>query len=139
MSGLNRQTLAIEIRSLDGLCARTKNALAADAVKTVADLCRLTWPELLKIPGIGRTSHAEIERQLKGIGLSLGMRLDGADLPASQKLELKFADMTLRDYFAIHASEADIRPYVDANFAGNRRQARYQFAADMLRAREAKS
>lgn len=50
-----------------------------------------------------------------------------------------FPGMTLRDYFAIHASDADIRPYLDANFAGNRRQARYQFAADMLRAREAKS
>lgn len=49
---------------------------------------------------------------------------------------VQHAGMTLRDYFAIHATAQDIQRFLHAGLT--RAQARYAFADAMLKAREAK-
>lgn len=56
-----------------------------------------------------------------------------------QQMTAYQAGMTLRDHFATHASEADIRAAIEENPSAmlTRPQARYVYADAMLRAREA--
>lgn len=44
--------------------------------------------------------------------------------------------ISLRDYFAIHATDADIKKYLGGNTRRSREEARYAFADAMLKQRE---
>lgn len=53
------------------LSARARNALAAANVLTVADLCRRTRDDLLRLPSFGRMSLNEVAAALSARGLCL--------------------------------------------------------------------
>jgi hypothetical protein len=63
-------------RSIDELelSVATSNVLRRLELKNVADLCRRTEAELLKMDGFGRKSLKEVKELLADLGLSLGMR-----------------------------------------------------------------
>jgi DNA-directed RNA polymerase alpha subunit len=56
------------------LSVATANCLQHAAIETIADLCRSSESELLKLRGLGRKHLQEIKQILADLGLSLGMR-----------------------------------------------------------------
>lgn len=58
------------------LSVRSANCLREAKIKTIADLVQRTEAEMLKFRNFGKKSLAEIQEILKGMGLSLGMKLD---------------------------------------------------------------
>ena len=62
-------------RRLDNmeLSYRTENHLKQDNIKFVGDLVKLSKPELMRIPYIGRKSVNELIEVLNGMSLQLGM------------------------------------------------------------------
>jgi len=58
------------------LSVRSANCLREAKIKTIADLVQRVEPEMLKFRNFGKKSLAEIQEILKGMGLSLGMKLD---------------------------------------------------------------
>ena len=69
-------------RSVDELelSVRAYNCLKTANIRTIADLVQRTEPELLKTKNFGKKSLKEIEDILREMQLSLGMRLDPAEL-----------------------------------------------------------
>ena len=65
------------------LSVRSANCLREATIKTIGDLVQKTPQELLKYRNFGKKSLVEIEELLKGMGLALGMSLEGQ--PASQE------------------------------------------------------
>jgi DNA-directed RNA polymerase subunit alpha len=55
---------------------RVLNMLRNAGVETVRDLVAYTEDELHRVPGFGPKALSEVEQQLEGLGLSLGMRFD---------------------------------------------------------------
>ena len=55
------------------LSYRTENHLKQDNIKFVGDLVKLSKPELMRIPYIGRKSVNELIEVLNGMSLQLGM------------------------------------------------------------------
>ncbi len=58
------------------LSVRSANCLREAKIKSIADLVQRNEPEMLKFRNFGKKSLAEIQEILKGMGLSLGMKLD---------------------------------------------------------------
>jgi DNA-directed RNA polymerase subunit alpha len=58
------------------LSVRSANCLREAKIKTIADLVQRGEGEMLKFRNFGKKSLAEIQEILKGMGLSLGMKLD---------------------------------------------------------------
>ncbi|RMG73188.1 MAG: DNA-directed RNA polymerase subunit alpha [Nitrospirae bacterium] len=58
------------------LSVRSYNCLKNANIKTIADLVQKTEHEILKTKNFGRKSLNEIKEILKGMGLSLGMKID---------------------------------------------------------------
>jgi len=59
------------------LSVRSMNCLKSDNVFYVGDLVQRTEQEMLRTPNFGRKSLTEIKVVLEGMGLELGMELDG--------------------------------------------------------------
>lgn len=71
---LDRRRKSLERITLDqlDLSVRTYNALVARrGYRTVADLVKCSWKDLIKIPTFGRKSLAEVESALAERGLKL--------------------------------------------------------------------
>lgn len=73
-------------RSVDELelSVRAYNCLRSANIRTIADLVQKTEAELLKTKNFGKKSLNEIKGILAEMGLSLGMRLDAAELERLQ-------------------------------------------------------
>lgn len=56
------------------ISGKAYSRLDSVAVRTTADLIRMTERELLAIPYLGKKTLAEIKAALAGLGLSLGLR-----------------------------------------------------------------
>lgn len=70
------------------LSVRSMNCLKSDNVFYVGDLVQRTEQEMLRTPNFGRKSLTEIKVVLEGMGLELGMELDGwTSEPATELLE----------------------------------------------------
>ena len=69
------EKLRLPVTELE-LSVRSANCLREAKIKTIADLVERTEPEMLKFRNFGKKSLAEIQEILKGMNLSLGMRLD---------------------------------------------------------------
>lgn len=72
--------------------------------------------------------------------MSMDRKDGGPAFPSHGSMgEVTHEGATLRDWFAAHASDADIRAAIDENPSAmlTRPQARYAYADAMLRAREA--
>lgn len=63
--------LRMEIRSLD-LSARARNIFLKRGCNTVADICRMTKTDFLKIPNAGVNTLKEVSRFLEANGLAWG-------------------------------------------------------------------
>jgi DNA-directed RNA polymerase subunit alpha len=74
-------------RSVDELelSARSANCLKNDNIRHVGDLVQRSEEEMLRTKNFGRKSLAEIKMVLKGMGLSLGMRLE--NFPTGEQIE----------------------------------------------------
>ncbi len=59
------------------LSVRSANCLREASIRTIGELVQKTPPELLKYRNFGKKSLVEIEELLKGMGLALGMPLQG--------------------------------------------------------------
>jgi DNA-directed RNA polymerase subunit alpha len=71
------------------LSVRSANCLKEAKIKTIADLVQKTESEMLRYRNFGKKSLAEIQNLLKGMGLSLGMKLDQrvlAQIPSEPSL-----------------------------------------------------
>lgn len=64
------------------LSVRSANCLREAKIKTIADLVQRSEPEMLKFRNFGKKSLAEISEILKGMNLTLGMKLDSRTLGA---------------------------------------------------------
>ncbi|PIQ81706.1 MAG: DNA-directed RNA polymerase subunit alpha [Candidatus Omnitrophica bacterium CG11_big_fil_rev_8_21_14_0_20_64_10] len=62
------------------LSVRSANCLREAKIKTIADLVQKSEGEILKFRNFGKKSLAEIAEILKGMGLTLGMKLDKGTL-----------------------------------------------------------
>ncbi|MBI3317973.1 MAG: DNA-directed RNA polymerase subunit alpha [Candidatus Omnitrophica bacterium] len=69
------EKLRLPVTELE-LSVRSANCLREAKIKTIADLVQKTEPEMLKFRNFGKKSLAEIGEILKGMDLSLGMKLD---------------------------------------------------------------
>ncbi len=69
------EKLRLPVTELE-LSVRSANCLREAKIKTMADLVQRNENEMLKFRNFGKKSLAEIQETLKGMGLSLGMRLD---------------------------------------------------------------
>lgn len=70
------------------LSVRSMNCLKSDNVFYVGDLVQRTEQEMLRTPNFGRKSLTEIKLVLDGMGLELGMELDGwTSEPAVETVE----------------------------------------------------
>lgn len=55
-----------------GLGTRAVGSLRANGIRSVEDLCEMTWTDLLEMRNLGRTTANEIVRALDRAGLRLG-------------------------------------------------------------------
>ncbi len=69
------EKLRLPVTELE-LSVRSANCLREAKIKTIADLVQRAEPEMLKFRNFGKKSLAEIQEILKGMGLTLGMKLD---------------------------------------------------------------
>ncbi|MFZ5800113.1 MAG: DNA-directed RNA polymerase subunit alpha [Candidatus Omnitrophota bacterium] len=69
------EKLRLPISELE-LSVRSSNCLREANIKIIGDLVRKTETELLSFRNFGKKSLAEINELLKGMGLSLGMKVD---------------------------------------------------------------
>jgi DNA-directed RNA polymerase subunit alpha len=67
------------------LSVRSSNCLREARIKTIGDLVRKSEMEMLKYRNFGKKSLAEISEILKGMGLSLGIKVDLKKLRAKDK------------------------------------------------------
>jgi DNA-directed RNA polymerase subunit alpha len=58
------------------LSVRSSNCLREAKINTIGELVQKTEMEMLKYRNFGKKSLAEINEILKGLGLSLGLKLD---------------------------------------------------------------
>lgn len=75
LSSESLERLRMPVGELE-LSVRSANCLREAKIKNIADLVQRTEPEMLKFRNFGKKSLAEINEILKGMGLSLGMKLD---------------------------------------------------------------
>ena len=71
-----QQKLSMTVQELD-LSVRSNNCLEAAKILTVRELAKKNESEMLKVRNFGKTSLREVKRKLAGMGLSLGMDVDG--------------------------------------------------------------
>jgi len=77
------QKLNMTIHDLE-LSVRASNCLESAEINTVADLVKMSEPELLKVRSFGKTSLREVKRKLVEMNLSLGMALpEGVEVQAT--------------------------------------------------------
>lgn len=69
------EKLSMPVADLE-LSVRSANCLREAKIKTIADLVQRSESEMLKFRNFGKKSLSEIQEILKGMGLSLGMKLD---------------------------------------------------------------
>jgi hypothetical protein len=108
---------------------RAKNGLKADGILTVQQLVEKRGVDLLKLPNFGRLTLNEVIEKLAFYGLELSGE------PKISKPQMP--QMTLRDYFAAKAMQADMAAGVHENeFAWSAARS-YKMAGAMLKARAA--
>ena len=66
------------------LSVRSFNCLKSANIRTIRDLVQRSEAEMLKTKNFGRKSLSEIKEILLGMGLSLGMALEGGTPPEEQ-------------------------------------------------------
>lgn len=71
------------------LSVRSANCLQAADIKFIGELCQRSEAEMLKTKNFGRKSLNEIKEILTGMGLSLGMKLDGFKTSDAEKYKPK--------------------------------------------------
>ncbi|HOX54743.1 MAG: DNA-directed RNA polymerase subunit alpha [Candidatus Omnitrophica bacterium] len=69
------EKLRLPISELE-LSVRSSNCLREEKIKSLGDLVRKSESELLQVRNFGKKSLSEISALLKGMGLSLGMKVD---------------------------------------------------------------
>jgi DNA-directed RNA polymerase subunit alpha len=67
---VDNQDLTTKLLDLD-LTVRTTNCFVAEGIKTLGDLVKCTYHDLLKMPNFGRKSLKEVRDMLKERGLKL--------------------------------------------------------------------
>lgn len=67
---VDNQDLTTKLLDLD-LTVRTSNCFVAENIKTLGDLVKCTYHDLLKMPNFGRKSLKEVRDMLKERGLKL--------------------------------------------------------------------
>ena len=70
-----RDKLLTKITDLH-MSQRATNSLVGEEIHTLADLCRRTESDMLKLRNFGKNTLAEIEAKLTELGLELGMDVD---------------------------------------------------------------
>ena len=70
-AGLDAEFLKTRVESLEGLSARTANALANANIRTVGGLARKHEDDILELGGIGAKGLQEIKRALGNFGITL--------------------------------------------------------------------
>jgi DNA-directed RNA polymerase subunit alpha len=73
---LLKEKLKVPISELE-LSVRSSNCLREARIKTIGDLVKRTELEMLKYRNFGKKSLSEINKILSGMGLSLGMKIEG--------------------------------------------------------------
>lgn len=71
------------------LSVRSANCLQNANIKYIGELCQKSESEMLKTKNFGRKSLNEIKEILQGMGLSLGMQLEGFDIAEADKYRPK--------------------------------------------------
>ena len=71
------------------LSVRAYNCLVNENILYIADLVRKSENEMLKLTNFGRKSLNELKDNLKVMGLSFGMNLDGIDSELTKELSKK--------------------------------------------------
>lgn len=76
------ELISLLIRSIKyiGLSVRTKNALSFEEIDYLYEIAEKTKTELLKVPGLGTVSLAEIEKLLNSVNFVLGQPFDAKTL-----------------------------------------------------------
>jgi len=74
------QSLVKPLADLE-LSVRANNCLESARIATIGELVRKTESDLLRLRSFGKTSLREIRRKLADLGLSLGMTIQGLDVP----------------------------------------------------------
>ncbi len=75
------------------LSVRSSNCLLTDNVVYIGDLVQKTESELLRTPNFGRKSLNEIKEVLAGMGLELGMKIEGWPPENIEELARKIEDL----------------------------------------------
>jgi DNA-directed RNA polymerase subunit alpha len=81
MDALNRPVDELE------LSVRSANCLQNADIRFIGQLVQRTEPEMLKTKNFGRKSLKEIRELLASMGLSLGMKIEGWEIPQPVKAE----------------------------------------------------
>jgi len=70
---------------------RAKNCLLSGQIMVVGDLVRLSRNDILQLRSAGKTTLREIERELKNLGLSLGMDISNDIVIAAKAIATPIA------------------------------------------------
>ena len=70
------------------LSVRSSNCLKNANIHLIGELVQKTEQEMLKTKNFGRKSLNEIKEILSGMGLSLGMKLEGFPAPSEERKTL---------------------------------------------------
>ena len=74
---LLREKLKVPISELE-LSVRSSNCLKEARIKTIGDLVKKSELDMLQYRNFGKKSLAEIKKVIVDMGLSLGMKIEGA-------------------------------------------------------------
>ena len=71
------------------MSVRSSHCLEGENIRTVGDLVVYTEEALMQVRNFGKTSMDEVNRKLGELGLTLGMKIDGAtrETPVQPKEE----------------------------------------------------
>jgi DNA-directed RNA polymerase subunit alpha len=78
--------LSLPISELE-LSVRSSHCLESEEIRTVADLVGYDEERLLLVRNFGKTSLEEVKRKLGELGLTLGMKVEGAPREVPKKEE----------------------------------------------------
>jgi DNA-directed RNA polymerase subunit alpha len=78
--------LSLPISELE-LSVRSSHCLESEEIRTVADLVGYDEDRLLLVRNFGKTSLEEVKRKLGDLGLTLGMKVEGAPRELPKKEE----------------------------------------------------
>jgi len=78
--------LSLPISELE-LSVRSSHCLESEEIRTVADLVEYDEEQLLLVRNFGKTSLEEVKRKLGELGLTLGMKVEGAPREVPKKEE----------------------------------------------------